>query len=698
MKKHGVTLSRYIRRQTRGLVKSVVGDKKRRRFQHEMKVKTKVIMAFVFAGFGIVGGHLVYIDVKEGMKYEKLVLEQQNYTSSVIPYKRGDILDSNGTVLATSQKIYSLVLEPKNILLYDENKEVTVQALKTYFSMTDTEIDEILSNTESYREVAITDLEYSDVKPFLDYQKTDEGSEVIGVVLEEEYERVYPNDSLACHVIGFASSDGTGINGLESSYNDYLSGTNGRKYTYINEDYNLTDSVENPVNGYNIITSIDANIQSIIEKKVDEYMEEEGAENVSVLVMDPSNSNVLAMYNSHSYDLNNPRDLSAVRYQYEDMTDSEFEAYKETMSDDETTAALNKLWRNFIVSDVFEPGSTYKTFTISGALEEEAISEDETFYCDGGEQKDIYYIKCHYAQYGGHGMLDVSGALANSCNDALMQIAVKEGADDFDKYQQLFGFGQKTNIDIPGEPTNAALSTLIYHADTLHVTQLATSSFGQGANVSMIELGTAFCSVINGGYYYEPSIVQKIVDENGNVIENRQSVLVRRTISEDVAEFMKQALLGVVENGTGKKASVEGYSIGGKTGTAEKLPRNSGKYIISFIGFAPVDDPQVVVYVLVDEPDVEDQSSSAASSYIFADIAEELFPYLNIYKDNDNYDLDLSDAEDELTDSIYEGEVPENDVAGCETISDDGEDETTEATTEETTEEATEESTEETTE
>jgi stage V sporulation protein D (sporulation-specific penicillin-binding protein) len=414
--------------------------------------------------------------------------------------------------------------------------------------------------------------------------------------------------------------------------------------------------------------------------------------------MDPSNSNVLAMYNSHSYDLNNPRDLSAVRYQYEDMTDSEFEAYKETMSDDETTAALNKLWRNFIVSDVFEPGSTYKTFTISGALEEEAISEDETFYCDGGEQKDIYYIKCHYAQYGGHGMLDVSGALANSCNDALMQIAVKEGADDFDKYQQLFGFGQKTNIDIPGEPTNAALSTLIYHADTLHVTQLATSSFGQGANVSMIELGTAFCSVINGGYYYEPSIVQKIVDENGNVIENRQSVLVRRTISEDVAEFMKQALLGVVENGTGKKASVEGYSIGGKTGTAEKLPRNSGKYIISFIGFAPVDDPQVVVYVLVDEPDVEDQSSSAASSYIFADIAEELFPYLNIYKDNDNYDLDLSDAEDELTGSIYEGETPENDVAGSETISDDGEGETTEATTEETTEEATEESTEEATE
>jgi stage V sporulation protein D (sporulation-specific penicillin-binding protein) len=369
------------------------------------------------------------------------------------------------------------------------------------------------------------------------------------------------------------------------------------------------------------------------------------------------------------------------------------------MSDDEVTSALNKLWRNFVISDVFEPGSTYKTFTISGALEEEAISGDDTFYCDGGEQKDIYYIKCHYAQYGGHGMLDVAGALANSCNDALMQIAVIEGADDFDKYQQLFGFGQKTNIDIPGEPTNAALSTVIYHADTLHVTQLATSSFGQGVNVSMIELATAFCSVINGGYYYEPSVVQRIEDENGNVIQTRQSVLVRRTISEDVSEFMKQALFSVVDSGTGKKAAVEGYSIGGKTGTAEKLPRNNGKYIISFIGFAPVDDPQVVVYVVVNEPNVEDQSSSAASSYIFADIAEELFPYLNIYKDNDNYDLDLSDAEDELTGSIYEGETPENDVAGDGSISDDTETtETTEAseTTEST--EAAEETTEITTE
>ncbi|MBO5509034.1 MAG: penicillin-binding protein 2, partial [Lachnospiraceae bacterium] len=191
-----------------------------------------------------------------------------------------------------------------------------------------------------------------------------------------------------------------------------------------------------------------------------------------------------------------------------------------------------------------------------------------------------------------------------------------------------------------------------------------------GVNVSMIELGTAFCSVINGGYYYEPSVVKYIEDENGNIIENKPSVLVRRTISEDVAAYMREALFQVVERGTGKRAAIEGYTIGGKTGTAEKLPRGNGKYLISFIGFAPVEDPQVVVYVIVDEPNVDDQSSSAASSYLFASIGEELFPYMNIYKTNDNYDLDLSDAVDEPTDSIYDGAVPENDVAGADTTGD----------------------------
>ncbi len=664
MRNNDFSLSDFLKYIMRLFIGSFRTNRKRYKFRDEMKTKTKVLMTFVFVGFGIILLRLCMIVVKDGMKYEKIVLEQQNYTSIVMPYRRGNIVDANGTILATDTKVYDLVLEPKNILWNDTYKEKTISAVKEYFGLTDEEIARCLENTESYKEVVRKDLEYDEVKPFMDYMNSEEGDGIIGVTFDDRYVRLYPNDSLACHLIGFTRKDGVGVGGLELEYDDYLSGTNGRKYLYINEDYNLTNLIENPIDGYNVITSIDANVQAIVEKKIKKYMEEEGAGNVSVLVMNPNDASVMALYNSHDYNLNDPRNIDNTRYQFGDVTDEEFEDIKENMSSEEKMDALNKLWRNFVVSDVFEPGSTYKTFTISGALEEGVVSPEDTFLCDGGEKKDIYYIKCHAYKYGGHGTVDLSGALENSCNDALMQIAELEGAEKFDKYQNMFGFGQKTNIDLPGEPSNASLSTLIYHASNLYVTELATSSFGQGVSVSMIELGTAFCSVINGGYYYQPSVVKRIEDSEGNVIKSNEKVLVRRTVSEEVSEYMKQALQMVVENGTGKRAAVEGYTTGGKTGTAEKLPRGNGKYLISYIGFAPVDDPQVVVYVVVDEPNVEDQGSSAASSFIFADICEELFPYLNIYKDDEAYDIDMSTILDEPTDSVYGGEAPENDVAG----------------------------------
>ena len=457
--------------------------------------------------------------------------------------------------------------------------------------------------------------------------------------------------------------DGQG--GIEGAYDEYLNGSNGREYTYINDDNSVAKSIEAPTNGYNLVTSIDGNVQAIVQEKVENYMATEGAENVSVLVMDPKTCNILALYNSHGYNPNDAYDIDAVRYQFK--TDEEFEDFKENATDEETVDALAKVWRNFVVSDVFEPGSTYKTFTIAGALEEAVVDENYTHVCDGGEQVDTYYIQCHIAGYGSvHGELNLSGALENSCNDVLMDIAKKEGATTFDKYQKLFGFGQATNVDIPGEPSDADFETVIYHEDTLNVTELATSSFGQGVCVSMIQLCTAFCSVINGGYYYEPSVVQRIEDEDGNIIDNLENVLVRRTVSKETSDIMRQQLFMVVEQGTGRKAAVEGYTIGGKTGTAEKLPRGNGKYMISFIGFAPVEDPQVVIYVVVDEPNTPDQSTSAASSYLFADIAVELFPYMNIYKSNDNFELDPSEAPDEVATPIYDGEVPSNDVAGGE--------------------------------
>ncbi len=646
-------------------VKKGKNEKKDKKLTPLMKNKLLFAFVVIMAVFLFLVISLVMINIKSGKEYEQVVLAQQGSNSSPIPYRRGDILDSNGTTLATTKKIYNLILEPKNILEKDENKEATVAALKKYFGFTDTEIAELLENENSYYEIAKKNLEYDQVKPFKDFLETEEGYKVTGVLFEEKYERVYPNNELACHLIGYTIGTNDGQGGIEGAYDEYLNGSNGREYTYINDDNSVAKSIEAPTNGYNLVTSIDGNVQAIVQEKVENYMATEGAANVSVLVMDPKTCNILALYNSHGYNPNDAYDIDAVRYQFK--TDEEFEDFKENATDEETVDALAKVWRNFVVSDVFEPGSTYKTFTIAGALEEAVVDENYTHVCDGGEQVDTYYIQCHIAGYGSvHGELNLSGALENSCNDVLMDIAKKEGATTFDKYQKLFGFGQATNVDIPGEPSDADFETVIYHEDTLNVTELATSSFGQGVCVSMIQLCTAFCSVINGGYYYEPSVVQRIEDEDGNIIDNLENVLVRRTVSKETSDIMRQQLFMVVEQGTGRKAAVEGYTIGGKTGTAEKLPRGNGKYMISFIGFAPVEDPQVVIYVVVDEPNTPDQSTSAASSYLFADIAVELFPYMNIYKSNDNFELDPSEAPDEVATPIYDGEVPSNDVAGGE--------------------------------
>ena len=659
--------------------------KKNRRFLAKMKKRLLIAMGAFLAVFAVLIINLINITVSKGAKYEQNVLAQQGYSSTVITYRRGDIIDANGTVLATTKKVYNLILEPKNILnpINKDATDVTKNAIKQYFGITDAELAKLLSNENSYYEIAKKKLEYEEVKPFQDYCKSDEGKLVTGVYLEEEYVRIYPNHELACHLLGFTVSGNVGLYGIEQNYNSYLNGYNGRQYSYINEDYSMTQTVEPAVNGYNLVTSIDAKLQSIVQEDVDEFMNgEESAKNVSVLVMDPKTCNILAMYNSHTFDPNDAYDTDATRYQFPDMTDAEFEEYMKNATDDEKIEALNKLWRNFAISDVYEPGSTYKAFTVAGALEENIIDKNDMFLCDGGEQKDIYYIKCWY--HAGHGEQTIAQSLENSCNDALMQIAAKEGSATFDKYQERFGFGQMTNVDIPGEPDEDSFSLVVYHKDTLNEVELATSSFGQGVCVSMVQLGTAFCSLINGGYYYEPSVVQRIEDENGNIIDSKENVLVRRTISEETSATMRNILFQVIEEGTGELAGVEGYEVGGKSGTAEKLPRGNGKYILSFIGFAPIDDPKVMIYVVVDEPGK--QSYSLAAKNLFREISKDVFPYMNIYKTNDNYDIDYENATNEVIDGIYGDVVPEDDIAGGENpYEDNPEGGSTEGSTEEPT-------------
>ena len=642
------------------------GRGKRRRdvFTKGMRTRLFFLILLFSAFFLLVIGKIVYLNLVKGDRYSQKVLSQNNYESIAVPYKRGDILDCNGSILATSTKVYNVVIEPKNINLNEKSQKATFAALKEYFNVSEEEMAGYLTETESLYKVIRKKLTYAEVKPFQDYLKTPAGSWVTGVRLEDEYVRTYPNDELACHLLGFVVSGNEGIGGIEGSYNSYLNGQDGRTYSYLGEDYNLQRKVEPPTDGYSLVTTIDTEAQRIVQEKCEEFMDEMGAKNISVLVMDPKNCEILALYNSHQYNPNNAYSMMATKYQFEDgetyLSDEEFKKMTKTMTDDEKLEALNKVWRNFVISDSFEPGSTFKPFTVSGALEDGVISGDEQFYCDGIQHVADWDIKCHNVY--GHGMLTVTQALEFSCNDCLMQIAALEGSATFDKYQVLYGFGQRTNIDISGEPSESDLSMMVYHEDTLNPVELATSSFGQGVTVTMMQLGTAFCSVINGGYYYQPHVVKQVLDSDGNLVQNYDKILVRRTISQETSDQMKKILQDVVEEGTGKKAIVEGYEIGGKTGTAEKLPRGNGKYILSFIGFSPVEDPQVVIYCVVDEPGSEDQASSAAGTLLFNKIAEEMLPYMNIYKTGTA--TDDGTGEDEIATPVFEGDAPDISVAG----------------------------------
>lgn len=670
--------------------------KKRKRFLARMQNKLFVVAVIFTLLFLLLVGRMLYINIKDGKRYEKIVLAQQSYDSIEIPYRRGDILDRNGTQLATSEKVYNLIMEPKNVLQSDEVKTATVKALVQYFDITEEEINKALEDDTSLYKKMIKKLSYEQVEPFNKFLKTDKGRNVKGVWFEDEYNRYYPYGALACHAIGFTVSGNVGQGGIEGYYSDELNGINGREYGYLTDDMTLERTTKAPVNGYNVVSTIDANAQNIVEKKINEFMAETGAKNVSVLVMDPNSAEVLAMANSNSFDLNKPYEDSAIQYLFEDKyidyllydetrsnnPDAYFKVKKgeelseekaalkavlenkgisasekiSSLTEDFRLTCLNKAWRNFIISDNFEPGSTYKTFTISGALEDSIIKGDETYFCGGSLDVEDCTIKCH--NHSGHGQVTVEQALMQSCNVALMGIAKDEGRTVFSKYQDVFGFGKTTHIDLYGEATGD-----VYDEAGLNPVELATSSFGQGPTVTMMQIGTAFCSVINGGDYYEPHLVKQIVDENGGIINNIEPTILRKTISSETSEYMRQALFKVVDSGTAQKAKVAGYTIGGKTGTAEKIPRNNGKYLLSFIGFAPVENPQVVVYVTVDEPNVEDQASSGLGTIIAQHIFEELLPYMNIYQTETEPSKGDPNVGDQVATPIYEGNVPEEQIS-----------------------------------
>ena len=486
--------------------------------------------------------------------------------------KGRDILDRDGNTLATSQKMYTLVLEPKNILRSEEVQKSTIDALHKYMKLDEDKLLKFIKrHKDSYYSVYREELSYSQIADLKDFIASDKAENVSGIVFNEKYKRRYPNQSLASQVIGFISDGTIGTGGIEQYYNSTLSGVDGRKYKYLNEELEQDSSIVEPENGKTVVTTIDSNIQKLAEDQLSKFEKKYGSKGSSILVMNPNNGEIYAMANSTSYNLESPRDDKNLLKKY-----SQSQVNK--MSEKEKTKAFNEIWKNPIVSNAFEPGSTYKPFTVAAGLEEGILKGNETYYCDGYQKVGPHTIHCSHRS--GHGLITLSQSISLSCNDALMQIAAKEGKNVFARYQKNFNFGNKTGIDLPGE---AQTASLLHDAKDMTAADLATSSFGQSFNCSMIQMGSAFCSLINGGNYYKPHVVKQLRSSNGEVVSNIEPTLVKQTISKETSDKLRKYMKETVDSGTGTKAKMKDYTAGGKTGTAQKIPRSAGTYIVSFV-------------------------------------------------------------------------------------------------------------------
>lgn len=623
-----------------------------RKINSKMRMKLVWLFGIVVLAFVGLGIRITVINASQGKQYSKQVLSQsqQKYDSRVIPFKRGDITDRNGVVLATSEKVYKVILDCKVVNTKEEYVEPTIKALVDVLGLDEETIQEKLedettkssqyqilqSNVSINQKKAFedyTDVSSDEAKETLTKEEIAERSNVKGVWFEEDYRRVYPLNSTASHLVGFTYTGDTADWGIEGYYSSTLNGVNGRQFGYYNSDDDVEQTIIDPVNGNSVQSTIDLNIQQVVEKYIDKFMTgmangprgEQGAANVGVVVANPKNGEILAMATDSPYNLNNPRDLTPY------YSDEEIKQMKD--KDDGTMLeALYGIWQNYCISDAFEPGSTVKPLTIGAALDADVVQPTDTFVCDGYQKFGGTMIRCSIYPRA-HGTETLSDLIKHSCNDGLMQIGALLGPEEFLKYQKIFNFGSTTGIDLPGEATG-----ILHSEENLSSgsTELASASFGQGYTCTMIQEIAAICSAINGGYYYQPHVVSKIMNEDGDVIKDIQPVVTKQTVSSDVSALIRQYMGAVMESdGTGATAKVDGYSMGGKTGTAQKYPREDKKYLVSFIGFAPLDDPQVVVYVVVDEPNAESQADSLYAQYLYKGIMTEILPYLNIFQDEE---------------------------------------------------------------
>ncbi len=597
---------------------------KTRKLRRKMKIKLIIVVGFVVVALFLLAGVMINISKTSKDKYAKKVFDNLKYKNSTILAKRGDITDRTGTILAYSEKVYNLILDPNSYWLDDTDRELNLNVLVQYLGCDRQELIDIFESQRG------NNCAYKRIKRYMTYDEVQEykaakeaDNKINSSWLEEEYVRTYPFDSMLASVLGYAT-ESTGVIGIENYYNSYLTGTNGREYGYVGEDLDVETTIKPAVNGNTIELTIDSNVQRIVENKIREFNETYGSKHTAVMIVTPDNGQILSMAQYPTFDLNNPNDLSAY-YTEEELAQ---------MDNEQTVDALYDVWNNFCVSNIYEPGSVFKAFTIASAIEEGILDGTETYYCDGSEVVMGTKISCAHPE--GHGELTVSQALEESCNDALMQMAAVIGKDIFYNYVDRFNFGAKTGIDLPSEEYG-----LVIKKDVVTDIDLATNSFGQNLNVTMVQEMAAFCSLINGGYYYQPHLVKEIKSTGGEVLVENESVLVRRTVSEETSKTLRGYLKNVVDYGTGGYLKIAGYSVGGKTGAAEKQPRDKQHYVTSFMGFMPAEDPQVAFYVVLDEAQVEDFDTSRAAQELARDIMIDLIPYLEIYPVDESYEINV---------------------------------------------------------
>ena len=548
----------YRRRRRRG---------KPKRFSRKMCITVFLVFCVCLFTFGVLLFKIYRINSKDGDRYRKEALSQ-SYTNTVLNYQRGDVKDRNNTTLAVSVRKYDLVLEPRTLGKDEKKKQATVDAIAKTFGVASSVVEEVIQKKPNSMYEHIDGLKELPAKKVDKFKKQIKKERLEGVWFEEVYKRNYPLKTVGASIIGFMNSNNQGTYGVEEQYNSVLNGTTGREYGYFDSNMNLQRTIKEAKDGNSVVLTIDANVQKIIEDEIADFQKNgTGAKTIAMMVMNPKNGEILAMASNSTFDLNDPQNLASM-YSEQKIA---------AMTDKEKNENLLSMWSNFCVGSAYEPGSTFKPFTIAAALDENIISGKSTFQCNG--VKKVADREIHCSNRNGHGMLDLRHALMESCNAALMDIGLGLGRNKFSKYNKLYGFGQRTGVDLPGET-----SGLIHTKEELNPVELATSSFGQTQTVTMVQMLSGFSSLINGGNYYQPHLVKEIQNSNGDVVKTIDPVVVKRTTSEDTSSKLRSYLKSTVEEGTAAPAQVKGYSIGGKTGTAEKRPVSAKKYLVSFIG------------------------------------------------------------------------------------------------------------------